>query len=67
MTKLFGVKTLILQTIKNMKLPINIEELLSGRAVEGDRIEYKIGWNPDVIYRNSFCVIAIEEETNTLL
>ena len=50
-----------------MKLPINIEELLSGRAVEGDRIEYKIGWNPDAIYRNSFCVIAIEEETNTLL
>ena len=24
-----------------MALPINIEELLSGRAVEGDRIEYK--------------------------
>ena len=24
-----------------MRLPINIEELLSGRAVEGDRIEYK--------------------------
>ncbi len=28
-----------------MKLPINIEELLGGRAVEGDRIEYKTGWN----------------------
>ena len=24
-----------------MALPINIEELLSGHAVEGDRIEYK--------------------------
>ena len=24
-----------------MRLPINIEDLLSGRAVEGDRIEYK--------------------------
>ena len=34
-----------------MRLPINIEELLSGRAVEGDRIEYKTGWNPDAIYR----------------
>ena len=32
-----------------MRLPINIEELLSGRAVEGDRIEYKTGWNPDAI------------------
>ena len=24
-----------------MRLPINIEEMLSGRAVEDDRIEYK--------------------------
>ena len=35
-----------------MRLPINIEELLGGRAVEGDRIEYKTGWNPDAIYRS---------------
>jgi len=40
-----------------MRLPINIEELLSGRAVEGDRIEYKTGWNPDAIYR-SICAFA---------
>ena len=40
-----------------MKLPINIEELLSGRAVEGERIEYKTGWNPDAIYR-TICAFA---------
>ena len=40
-----------------MKLPINIEELLGGRAVEDDRIEYKTGWNPDAIYR-SICAFA---------
>ena len=40
-----------------MRLPINIEELLGGRAVEGDRIEYKAGWNPDAIYR-SVCAFA---------
>jgi len=40
-----------------MRLPINIEELLGGRAVEGDRIEYKMGWNPDAIYR-SVCAFA---------
>ena len=40
-----------------MALPINIEELLGGRAVEGDRIEYKTGWNPDAIYR-SVCAFA---------
>ena len=40
-----------------MRLPINIEELLGGRAVEGDRIEYKTGWNPDAISR-SVCAFA---------
>ena len=40
-----------------MRLPINIDELLSGRAVEGDRIEYKTGWNPDAIYR-TICAFA---------
>ncbi len=40
-----------------MKLPINIEELLCGRAVEGERIEYKSGWNPDAIYR-TICAFA---------
>ena len=40
-----------------MRLPVNIEELLSGRAVEGNRIEYKTGWNPDSIYR-TICAFA---------
>ena len=33
-----------------MRLPINIEELLSGRAVEGDRIEYKTGLPMEFIH-----------------
>lgn len=40
-----------------MRLPINIEELLSGHAVEGDRLEYKTGWNLDAIYR-TICAFA---------
>ena len=40
-----------------MRLPINIEELFGGRAVEGERIEYKMGWNPDAIYR-TICAFA---------
>ena len=40
-----------------MKLPVNIEDLLSGRAVEGERLEYKTGWNPDAIYR-TICAFA---------
>ena len=32
-----------------MTLPINIEDLLGGLVVEGNRVEYKKGWNPDFI------------------
>lgn len=34
-----------------MAIHLNIEDLLSARTVESDRIEYKQGWNPDAIYR----------------
>lgn len=40
-----------------MALPINIEDLLSGLVVEGNRVEYKQGWNPDPIYR-TICAFA---------
>jgi len=40
-----------------MALHLNIEDLLSARSVESDRIEYKQGWNPDAIYR-SICAFA---------
>ena len=40
-----------------MALHINIEDLLSARTVESDRIEFKEGWNPDAIYR-SICAFA---------
>ena len=33
------------------KLPINLSDLLRQRTVEGDRIEYKAGWNPGAIAR----------------
>ena len=40
-----------------MALPINIEQLLDATTVESTRIEYKEGWNPDVIYR-TICAFA---------
>ena len=40
-----------------MSLHINIEDLLSSKTVESDRIEFKEGWNPDAIYR-SICAFA---------
>jgi ATP-dependent DNA helicase RecG len=40
-----------------LPLHINIEDLLSARTLESDRIEYKEGWNPDAIYR-SVCAFA---------
>ena len=40
-----------------MALPISIERLLDGHTVEGHRVEFKEGWNPDPIYR-SICAFA---------
>jgi ATP-dependent DNA helicase RecG len=39
------------------KLPINLEDLLRQRHVEGERIEYKAGWNPDATLR-TLCAFA---------
>ena len=39
------------------KLPINLEDLLRQRHVEGERIEYKAGWNPDATLR-TICAFA---------
>ena len=40
-----------------MNLTINIESLISGKAVENNRLEFKEGWNPDAIYR-TICAFA---------
>ncbi|TWW10920.1 hypothetical protein E3A20_05800 [Planctomyces bekefii] len=42
-------------------LPSNIEDLLWQRTVEGDRIEYKAGWNPAAVMR-SWCAFANDFE-----
>jgi ATP-dependent DNA helicase RecG len=43
------------------KLPINLNDLLRQRTVEGERIEYKTGWNPDPIIR-TLCTFANDFE-----
>ena len=43
------------------KLPVNLKDLLRQRNVEGDRIEYKAGWNPDAIVR-TLCAFANDFE-----
>lgn len=40
-----------------MSIPINIEFLLSGKIVEGSRIEFKEGWNPKAVMR-TVCAFA---------
>ena len=39
------------------KLPININDLLRQRTIEGERIEYKAGWNP-VAVLHTICAFA---------
>lgn len=43
------------------KMPINLHDLLRQRTVEGARIEYKAGWNPDAIVR-TLCAFANDFE-----
>ncbi len=43
------------------KLPINLNDLLRQRTVEGERVEYKAGWNPDPIIR-TVCAFANDFE-----
>jgi ATP-dependent DNA helicase RecG len=40
-----------------MALPINIEELVHGQTIEWERLEFKEGWNPEVVIR-SMCAFA---------
>ncbi len=44
-----------------MALHINIEDLLNGKAVENNQLDYKVGWNPDSIYR-TICAFANDFE-----
>ncbi|MBN1117295.1 MAG: hypothetical protein JXA77_08830 [Bacteroidales bacterium] len=44
-----------------MPLYINISDLLKGRIIEHDSIEFKEGWNPNTIYR-SVCAFANDIE-----
>ncbi len=39
------------------KLPININHLLRQRTVEGERVEYKAGWNPQSVL-HTICAFA---------
>ena len=42
---------------KNMKLPINIDDLLKARTVEWERLEFKAGWNPKAVL-HTLCAFA---------
>jgi ATP-dependent DNA helicase RecG len=39
------------------KLPVNLTDLLRQRTVEGERIEYKAGWNPESVL-HALCAFA---------
>ncbi|MFA5180352.1 MAG: RNA-binding domain-containing protein [Syntrophales bacterium] len=38
-------------------LPINIDVLINGRTVEGERLEFKKGWNPEAVI-HTLCAFA---------
>ena len=51
------ITTIINYYHSRMALPINIEDLLQKQKIEGNRIEFKSGWNPDSIY-HTICAFA---------
>ena len=43
--------------MSNIRLPINIDELIKKRTVEGERLEFKKGWNPEAVI-HTLCAFA---------
>jgi ATP-dependent DNA helicase RecG len=44
-----GINRKISIGLNRTPLPINIHEILKGRLVESERLEFKKGWNPEPI------------------
>ena len=40
-----------------MALPVNIEDLLHGKVLEWERLEFKRGWNPEEVI-HTICAFA---------
>jgi ATP-dependent DNA helicase RecG len=40
-----------------MAIPVNIEQLLSGRIAEWERLDFKKGWNPEDVL-HTMCAFA---------
>ena len=40
-----------------MSLPVNLSDLLHGRTIEWERLEFKQGWNPEEVV-HSLCAFA---------
>jgi ATP-dependent DNA helicase RecG len=40
-----------------MALAVNIEELIHGKVIEWERLEFKLGWNPEDVL-HTLCAFA---------
>jgi ATP-dependent DNA helicase RecG len=40
-----------------MALAVNIDELINGKVIEWERLEFKLGWNPDDVL-HTLCAFA---------
>jgi len=45
------------KTENSLRLPISVDDVLGGKSVEWERLEYKEGWNPEAIL-HSICAFA---------
>ena len=45
------------EPMNSLRLPISIDDVLGGKSVEWERLEYKQGWNPEAVL-HSICAFA---------
>lgn len=50
----------------DIHLPINIDELIKGHTIEGERLEFKSGWNPEAVI-HTLCAFAKVRILSTLV
>jgi ATP-dependent DNA helicase RecG len=52
-----GLRFFTPESSESMALPINIPDLFTGTVVEWERLEFKEGWNPEVVL-HTLCAFA---------
>lgn len=48
---------IVKERTNSLNLPISLDDVLRGKSVEWERLEYKAGWNPEAVL-HTVCTFA---------